>query len=70
MSEILQIKELSVDELRQKAIEIGKQLDGLSVNQSNYILQLIKQEMSSNSFVKFNQVLGLEQHLQQIPMAN
>ena len=70
MSKILQIKELSVDELRQKAIEIGKQLDGLSVNQSNYILQLINQEMSSNSFVKFNQALGLEQHLQQKPMAN
>jgi len=70
MSETLEIKELSVDELRQKAIEIGKQLDGLSVNQSNYILQLIKQEMSSNSFVRFNQVLGLEQHLQQIPKAN
>ncbi|ADY28755.1 hypothetical protein Celly_0924 [Cellulophaga lytica DSM 7489] len=66
MSEILQIKGLSVDELRQKAIEIGKQLDGLSVNQSNYVLQLIKQEMSSNSFIRFNQVLGLEQHLQQM----
>ena len=59
MSETLEIKELSVDELRQKAIEIGKQLDGLSVNQSNYVLQLIKQEMSSNSFVRFHQVLGL-----------
>lgn len=70
MSKTLEIKDLSVDDLRQKAIEIGKQLDGLSVNQSNYILHLIKQEMSSNSFVSFNQVLGIEQHLQQSPTVN
>lgn len=62
MSNTIEIKELNIAELSNKAIEIGKQLDGLSVSQSNYILQRVKQDMDSNSYVKYTKVLGLSHH--------
>ena len=59
------IKELEVHELNNKAIKIGQMLDGLSVSQSNYIINRIQQDMNSNSFIKYTKVLGCELHLRQ-----
>ena len=67
MINTIKIKKLTSDELNDKSIEIGKQLDGLSVNQANYILQRLKQDMNLNSYIKYSKVLGISQHSKHQP---